>query len=105
MGPSGVTAESVREVLRISQEAVSLSNTVGEEDDSQLGDVVEDKEATAPLEAASLTMLRSEVEDVLDSLTPRERRVLHLRFGFINSQERTVEEVARRFGVARERIR
>jgi RNA polymerase primary sigma factor len=82
-----------------------LNNPVGEEEDFQLGDLVEDKEATAPLEAASMTLFRTEVEDVLNSLTPRERRVMHLRFGFINGQERTVEEVAKRFSVARESIR
>jgi RNA polymerase primary sigma factor len=101
----GVAAQRVREVLRISQEPVSLNNPVGEEEDSQFGDLVEDKDATAPLDAASLTLFRTEVEAVLDSLTPRERRVVQLRFGFINDQERTVEEVAKRFGVARERIR
>jgi RNA polymerase primary sigma factor len=101
----GVTAERVGEVLRISQEPISLNSPIGEEDDSQLGDLVEDKAAIAPSEAAALTMLRTDVEDVLDSLTPRERRVLHLRFGFINGNERPVEEVAKRFGVARESIR
>jgi RNA polymerase primary sigma factor len=101
----GVTAERVLEVLSISQESVSLNKRVGEEEDSELGDLLEDKEATGPLEAASLTLFRTQVEDVLDSLTPRERRVLHLRFGFINGQERSVEEVAKRFGVARESIR
>jgi RNA polymerase primary sigma factor len=101
----GVTAERLREVLRISQEPISLNNPVGGEEDSQLGDIVEDQEATAPLEAASLSLFRTEVADVLDSLTPRERRVLQLRFGFVNGQERTVEEVAKRFGVARESVR
>jgi RNA polymerase primary sigma factor len=101
----GFTADRVREVLQISQEPISLNNPVGEEEDSQLGDLVEDKEATAPLEAASMTLFRTEVEDVLGSLTPRERRVMHLRFGFIDGQERTVEEVAKRFAVARESIR
>jgi RNA polymerase primary sigma factor len=66
---------------------------------------VEDKEATAPSDAASLTMLRTEVEDILDTLTPRERRVLQLRFGLIDGHQRTLEEVGKRFGVTRERIR
>jgi RNA polymerase primary sigma factor len=89
----------------ISREPLSLSTPIGEEDDAQLGDFVEDKEAIAPLEAASLTMLRTEVEDVLESLTPRERRVLQLRFGFIDGSQRTLEEVGTRFGVTREGIR
>jgi RNA polymerase primary sigma factor len=101
----GVTPEKVSEALRISREPVSLSSPVGEEEDAQLGDFVEDKEATAPSEAASLTMMRTEVEDILDTLTPRERRVLQLRFGLIDSRQLTLEEVGRRFGVTRERIR
>jgi len=101
----GLTPEKVREVLRISREPLSLSSPVGEEEDAQLGDFIEDKEATAPSEAASLTMLRTEVENILDTLTPRERRVLQLRFGLIDGQQRTLEEVGKRFGVTRERIR
>ena len=101
----GLTPEKVREVLRISREPLSLSTPIGEEEDAELGDFVEDKEATAPPEAASLTMLRTEVENILDSLTPRQRRVLQLRFGFIDGHERTLEEVGKRFGVTRERIR
>jgi RNA polymerase primary sigma factor len=101
----GLRPEKVREVLRISREPLSLSTPIGEEEDAELGDFVEDKEATAPPEAASLTMLRTEVEDVLDSLTPRERRVLQLLFGLIDARELTLEEVGKRFGVARERIR
>jgi RNA polymerase primary sigma factor len=101
----GITPEKVREALRISKEPLSLNSPIGEEEDSQLGDFVEDKQATAPSEAASLTMLRTEVEDILDSLTPRERRVLQLRFGLIDGRQRTLEEVGKRFGVTRERIR
>jgi RNA polymerase primary sigma factor len=101
----GLRPEKVREVLRVSREPLSLSTPIGEEEDAELGDFVEDKEATAPPEAASLTMLRTEVEDVLDSLTPRERRVLQLRFGLVDARELTLEEVGKRFGVARERIR
>jgi RNA polymerase primary sigma factor len=104
-GEMGITPEKVREALRISKEPLSLNSPIGEEEDSQLGDFVEDKQATAPSEAASLTMLRTEVEDILDSLTPRERRVLQLRFGLIDGRQRTLEEVGKRFGVTRERIR
>ena len=101
----GLTPEKVSEALRISRDPISLSSPIGEEEDAQLGDFVEDKEATAPSEAASLTMMRTEVEDILDTLTPRERRVLQLRFGLVDSRQLTLEEVGRRFGVTRERIR
>jgi RNA polymerase primary sigma factor len=101
----GIMPAKVREVLRISREPISLSTPIGEEEDAELGDFVEDKEATAPPDAASLTMLRTEVENILDSLTPRQRRVLQLRFGFIDGHERTLEEVGKRFSVTRERIR
>ena len=101
----GVTPARVREVLGFAREPLSLSSPIGEEDDAQLGDFVEDKEATAPPEAAALTMLHIEVENIIDSLTPRERRVLQLRFGLIDSNQRTLEEVGKRFGVTRERIR
>jgi RNA polymerase primary sigma factor len=101
----GVTPERVREIRKISQDPVSLETPVGEEDDAHLGDFVEDKEATAPSDAASLTMLHTEMEDVLDTLSPRERRVLQLRFGLADGHQRTLEEVGKRFGVTRERIR
>jgi RNA polymerase primary sigma factor len=101
----GITPEKVREITKVSQDPVSLETPIGEEEDSHLGDFVEDKEATAPADAASLTMLRTEVEDILDTLTPRERRVLQLRFGLIDGHQRTLEEVGKRFGVTRERIR
>jgi RNA polymerase primary sigma factor len=101
----GITPEKVREIIKVSQDPVSLETPIGEEEDSHLGDFVEDKEATAPSDAASLTMLRTEVEDILDTLTPRERRVLQLRFGLIDGHQRTLEEVGKRFGVTRERIR
>ena len=101
----GITAERVREIIKVSQDPVSLETPIGEEEDSHLGDFVEDKEAVAPSDAASLTMLRNEVEDILDTLTPRERRVLQLRFGLIDGHQRTLEEVGKRFGVTRERIR
>ncbi len=101
----GITPERVREIIKVSQDPVSLETPIGEEEDSHLGDFVEDKEATSPSDAASLTMLRNEVEDILDTLTPRERRVLQLRFGLIDGHQRTLEEVGKRFGVTRERIR
>src|SRR6202140_5158366 len=101
----GITPEKVREITKVSQDPVSLETPIGEEEDSHLGDFVEDKEATAPSDAASLTMLRTEVEDIPDTLTPRERRVLQLRFGLIDGHQRTLEEVGKRFGVTRERIR
>ncbi|HYZ01864.1 MAG TPA: RNA polymerase sigma factor RpoD [Candidatus Binatia bacterium] len=101
----GVTSDKVREIIKVSQDPVSLETPIGEEEDSHLGDFVEDKEAIAPSDAASLTMLHNEVEDILDTLTPRERRVLQLRFGLIDGHQRTLEEVGKRFGVTRERIR
>ncbi|MGH9205634.1 MAG: RNA polymerase sigma factor RpoD, partial [Acidimicrobiales bacterium] len=101
----GLTPAKVREVLGISREPLSLSTPIGEEEDALLGDFVEDKEAIAPPEAASLTMLHIEVEEILDTLTPRERRVLQLRFGLRGGDQRTLEEVGKRFGVTRERIR
>src|SRR5256885_1485179 len=101
----GITPEKVREIVKVSQDPVSLETPIGEEEDSHLGDFVEDKDATSPSDAASLTMLRTEVEDILDTLTPRERRVLQLRFGLIDGHQRTLEEVGKRFGVTRERIR
>jgi RNA polymerase primary sigma factor len=101
----GTTPAKVREAIRISKDPLSLDSPVGDEEDAQLGDFVEDKHATPPLEAASLTMLRAEVEDVLDTLSPRERRILTLRFGLVDGRERTLEEVGKRLGVTRERIR
>ena len=101
----GITPEKVREIVKVSQDPVSLETPIGEEEDSHLGDFVEDKEAISPSDAASLTMLHNEVEDILDTLTPRERRVLQLRFGLIDGHQRTLEEVGKRFGVTRERIR
>jgi RNA polymerase primary sigma factor len=101
----GITPERVREVIKVAQDPVSLETPIGEEEDSHLGDFVEDPEAIAPAEAASTAMLQGEVEGILDTLTPRERRVLQLRFGLIDGHQRTLEEVGKRFGVTRERIR
>jgi len=100
-----ISAERVREIEQISQNPVSLETPIGEEDDSNLGDFVHDGEAISPAEAAALTMLRAEVELILDTLSARERRVLQLRFGLSEGHERTLEEVGKRFGVTRERIR
>ncbi|GAB4274846.1 MAG: RNA polymerase sigma factor RpoD [Coriobacteriia bacterium] len=100
-----MTAERVREILKISQEPVSLETPIGEEEDSQLGDFIEDSEAVVPPEAASFTMLQEQLEAVLNSLSERERKVIELRFGLIDGHPRTLEEVGREFGVTRERIR
>ena len=100
-----ISAEKVREISQIAQNPVSLETPIGEEDDSNLGDFVQDSEATPPSEAAALSMLRTEVELILDTLSPRERRVLQLRFGVADGQQRTLEDVGKRLGVTRERIR
>ena len=97
--------DRVREILKISQDPISLNTPIGEEEDSNLGDFIEDKNALAPVDAATYHLLRNQVEDVLDSLTLRERRVLQLRFGLEDGRSRTLEEVGREFGVTRERIR
>ncbi|MCK9520574.1 MAG: RNA polymerase sigma factor RpoD, partial [Dehalococcoidia bacterium] len=99
------TPERIREIQKVSQEPVSLETPIGEEEDSHLGDFIEDPSALAPAEAASQQLLREQVEDVLASLTSRERRVLQLRFGLEDGRSRTLEEVGREFGVTRERIR
>jgi len=101
----GLPPEKVREIIKISQEPVSLETPIGEEEDSHLGDFIEDQKALAPADAASHQLLKEQVEDVLDSLTQRERRVLQLRFGLDDGRSRTLEEVGREFGVTRERIR
>jgi RNA polymerase primary sigma factor len=101
----GLPPEKVREIQKISQEPVSLETPIGEEEDSHLGDFIEDQKALAPADAASHQLLKEQVEDVLDSLTQRERRVLQLRFGLDDGRSRTLEEVGREFGVTRERIR
>jgi RNA polymerase primary sigma factor len=101
----GITPERVREIIRFAQSPISLETPIGEEEDSHLSDFVQDREAVSPSDAASLTMLRSEVEDVLDTLTPRERRVIQLRFGLNDGHQRTLDEVGKRFALTRERIR
>jgi len=95
----------VREIIKVSQEPVSLETPIGEEEDSHLGDFIEDQGALAPADAASHQLLKEQVEDVLGSLTQRERKVLILRFGLDDGRSRTLEEVGREFGVTRERIR
>ncbi len=100
-----VSPEKVREILKISQEPVSLETPIGEEEDNHLGDFIEDRGAVAPAEAASYQLLKEQVEDVLDTLNLRERRVLQLRFGLEDGRSRTLEEVGKEFGVTRERIR
>ncbi len=100
-----VPPERVREILKVSQEPVSLETPIGEEEDSHLGDFIEDRSAPAPADAATFQLLREQVEDVLSTLSERERRVLQLRFGLEDGRSRTLEEVGRDFGVTRERIR
>jgi len=100
-----VSEERVREILKIAQEPVSLETPIGEEDDSHLGDFIEDQDAQAPAEAAAFELLREQLEDVLDTLTSREEKVLRLRFGLDDGRTRTLEEVGQYFGVTRERIR
>lgn len=95
----------VREILKIAQEPVSLETPIGEEDDSHLGDFIEDQEATSPADHAAYELLKEQLEDVLDTLTDREENVLRLRFGIDDGRTRTLEEVGRVFGVTRERIR
>ncbi len=97
--------EKVREIMKIAQEPVSLETPIGEEEDSHLGDFIEDHDAPAPAEAAAFTMLKEQLMSVLDTLTPREEKVLRLRFGLDDGRARTLEEVGKEFNVTRERIR
>ncbi len=101
----GITAEKVREIIKVSQQPVSLETPIGEEEDSHLGDFIEDQSAMAPADAASHQMLKEAVGAVLSTLTDREQRVLKLRFGLDDGRTRTLEEVGRQFDVTRERIR
>jgi RNA polymerase primary sigma factor len=100
-----VSPERVRGILKLSQEPVSLETPIGEEDDSHLGDFIEDRASLAPAEAASYRVLRQQVEEVLESLSERESKVLQLRFELEDGRSRTLEEVGLDFGVTRERIR
>jgi RNA polymerase primary sigma factor len=101
----GLSSDKIRDIMKISQEPVSLEMPIGEEEDSNLGDFIEDSKAMAPSDAASLVVLKEQVEAVLYSLSERERRVLELRFGLDDGRSRTLEEVGKEFGVTRERIR
>jgi len=100
-----MSADRVREIQKISQEPVSLETPIGEEEDSQLGDFIEDAQAVVPADAASFSMLQEQLAQVLDGLAERERKVIELRFGLEDGHPRTLEEVGREFGVTRERIR
>lgn len=100
-----ISEEKVREIIKIAQEPVSLETPIGEEEDSHLGDFIPDDDAPAPAEAASFTLMKEQLTEVLDSLTPREEKVLRLRFGLDDGRQRTLEEVGKEFNVTRERIR
>ncbi len=97
--------EKVRDILKIAQEPVSLETPIGEEEDSHLGDFIPDEDASEPSEAASFSLLREQLEEVLNTLAPREKKVLELRFGIVDGRTRTLEEVGKEFNVTRERIR
>ena len=101
----GMPVEKVREILKIAQEPVSLETPIGEEEDSHLGDFIPDEDASEPAEAASFTLLKEQLSEVLNTLTPREEKVLRLRFGIEDGRTRTLEEVGKEFNVTRERIR
>jgi RNA polymerase primary sigma factor len=101
----GVPADKVREIVKVSQEPVSLETPIGEEEDSHLGDFIEDSDAVVPVDAASFILLQEQLESVLHTLSDREKKVIQLRFGLLDGHPRTLEEVGREFGVTRERIR
>ncbi len=101
----GIPADKVREILKVSQEPVSLETPIGEEEDSHLGDFIEDSDAVVPVDAASFILLQEQLESVLHTLSEREKKVIQLRFGLLDGHPRTLEEVGREFGVTRERIR
>ncbi len=100
-----ISEEKVREIIKIAQEPVSLETPIGEEEDSHLGDFIQDDDAPPPAEAASFTLMKEQLMSVLDTLTPREKKVLSLRFGLEDGRQRTLEEVGQEFNVTRERIR
>ncbi|GAA3404356.1 RNA polymerase sigma factor RpoD [Paenibacillus hodogayensis] len=100
-----ISHEKVREIMKVAQDPISLETPIGEENDSNLGDFIEDQDATAPADAAAFELLKEQLEDVLDTLTEREENVLRLRFGLDDGRTRTLEEVGQVFGVTRERIR
>jgi RNA polymerase primary sigma factor len=100
-----MSVEKVREIMKISQEPVSLETPIGEEEDSHLGDFIPDDDTMAPTDSASYTLLREQLLEVMNTLTPREKTVLQLRFGLGDGKARTLEEVGKEFNVTRERIR
>ena len=100
-----MSEDKVREIMKVAQEPVSLETPIGEEEDSHLGDFIEDEDVMAPADAVSFHLLKEQLEDVLDTLSPREEKVLRLRFGLDDGRSRTLEEVGQVFGVTRERIR
>ena len=100
-----LSPKRVREIIQISQEPVSLEMPIGGEEDTQLGDFIEDQSTISPVEAASMNLLKNQIDEVLCTLTPRERRVVLSRFGLEDGRSRTLEEVGAEFGVTRERIR
>jgi RNA polymerase primary sigma factor len=100
-----MTPERVVEIQKLAQEPVSLETPIGEEDSSNLGDFIEDTDAIVPMDAASFLLLREQLDAVLHALTDREKKVIQLRFGLLDGQPRTLEEVGQEFGVTRERIR
>ena len=101
----GVNEDRVREIQKIAQDPVSLETPIGEEEDSHLGDFIEDEKTTTPPDSVAFTMLKEQLLNVLDTLTPREEKVLRLRYGIDDGKPRTLEEVGREFNVTRERIR
>ena len=101
----GMTAEKVREIMKIAQDPVSLETPIGEEEDSHLGDFVEDNDSPAPSDSASYSLLREQLCNILRTLTPREEQVIKLRFGLEDGRPRTLEEVGKKFEITRERIR
>ena len=101
----GISEEKVREIIKVAQEPVSLETPIGEEEDSHLGDFIQDDNVPVPAEAAAQTLLKEQLDEVLDTLTEREQKVLRLRFGMNDGRARTLEEVGREFDVTRERIR
>ena len=101
----GISEEKVREIIKVAQEPVSLETPIGEEEDSHLGDFIQDDNVPVPADAAAFTMLKEQLEDVLSTLTDREQKVLRLRFGLDDGRARTLEEVGIEFNVTRERIR
>ena len=101
----GMPVDKIRDILKIAQEPVSLETPIGEEEDSHLGDFIPDEDASEPSEAASFSLLKEQLMSVLDTLTPREKKVLELRFGIVDGRTRTLEEVGKEFNVTRERIR